>query len=499
MNFLDRIILSIAPRAAEKRLRARKKVEFMQAYEGASTGRRGANWRKRNTSANTEIRAGGAALRATARDLVRNDGWAARAKQVIVNNTIGTGIVPSIPVKRAAKVWEQWAGTSACDHEGLLDFYGLQDLVMATVVESGEALIRRVPTSSKNGVFPLRIQVLEPDFLVDTKSGGTSEGGRIVDGKEYNSAGVLTHYWLHKRHPGDDFQLSQGEERVPARDIIHVFRVDRAGQQRGVTWYAPIIVRMLEFAEYDDAQLVKQKISSKWAAFVYDSDVPTAGQVAQEMSETIEAGAIEYLPPGKEITFPNMPDAGDYTGFSKMQLHAFAAGLGVTYEALTGFWDDTNFASGRMGWVEMFRNIQVWRRKMIIPQMCRGVFSWFSDACVIAGIPTVKSVTDVTWTPPRREMFDPSKEIKPQIEAIQAGIKSLTGTWMENGDDVDKMVAALERDQEILDKIRLKLKSDYRNEMSNKPSAEGDQTNTDNNTGAEDEDDADAVPAKTEE
>jgi capsid protein len=58
----------------------------------------------------------------------------------------------------------------ACDYDGQQNFYGLQRLVMTTVVESGEALILRQPASSKDGLpVPVRIQVLEPEYLDTSK------------------------------------------------------------------------------------------------------------------------------------------------------------------------------------------------------------------------------------------------------------------------------------------------------------------------------------------
>lgn len=467
MNLLDKVILSISPESAHKRLVARKKVQFMQSYDGATKGRRSTGWKNNNTSANTEIRKAGATIMARARDLVRNDAWAARAKMVIVNNTVGTGIVPNIQGKSVAKAWKNWAEKPACDNEGMLDFYGIQDLVLNTVVESGECLIRRVYTMSRKGGLPIKLQVLEPDHIASYKDGTTETGGKILQGKEYSAAGELTHYWLYKEHPGDNYRTTLEVERIPAKDIIHVFKKERPGQQRGISWFSPIIVRMYDFSEYEDAQLVKQKISSKWAAFIYDGDMPTSTQIAQEMSDVIEAGAIEYLPPGKEITFPNMPSSGNYTEYAKMQLHAFAAAMGITYESLTGFYDDTNFASGRMGWVEMHRNIQVYRRKMLIPQLCRGVFQWFTEACIIAGVPTVDPVT-VTWTPPRREMFDPVKETNADINEVQAGFMSWSEKVLSRGGNPQELAAQIAADNVLLDGANLKLKSDYRNELNDK-------------------------------
>ena len=62
-------------------------------YDGATVGRRAAGWRRTRFDANSELSpAVAAALRAIARDLVRNNPFAASGIASIVNNMVGTGI-----------------------------------------------------------------------------------------------------------------------------------------------------------------------------------------------------------------------------------------------------------------------------------------------------------------------------------------------------------------------------------------------------------------------
>jgi lambda family phage portal protein len=459
MNWLDKTISWLSPTAGFKRARARHAADMVRGYEGASRGRRMANWKAGSTDANTEAASAGNRLRDRSRDLVRNNPWAARAVQVIASNTVGTGILPQAKNKRLQALWEMWGDTLACDADGRHNFYGIQALVMRSVVESGECLVRRRGRRIEDGLpLPFQLQVLEPDYL-DIHKDGPIPGGYMIQGIEFNQVGKRIAYWIYTDHPGNrtGLALASRSTRVPAEDVIHVYRVDRPGQVRGVPWGAPAIVRLRDLADYEDAQLLRQKLAACFTAFVYDNDIG-AGDNNMPLAESLEPGAIEILPSGKEITFANPPAAEGYGEYTANVLRAVAMAYGVTYEALTGNLSNVNFSSGRMGWIEFHRNIECWIWQMLVPQLCGGVWSWFTQAASMMQYDTAEA----TWTPPRREMIDPSKELKAMNTAIRSGLTSLSESIRRLGDDPEQVLTELAADLRMLDKLGLVLDSDPR-------------------------------------
>ena len=233
-------------------------------YEAASRNPRLSSWIAPATDANTAIQSP-SVIRNRSRDLVRNNPWAAKGVSVIVNNCIGYGIRAQLRdkakgrQKQAELIWQRWAETTACDADGLHDLYGLQALAKRSMVESGEVLIRRRQRRAEDGLpVPFQIQVIEPDLLVDDLYGivsytgtaaqikGNTTGNQIQRGIEYDALGRRVAYYLYKVHPGADIiNLSPAQySRVPADEIIHLFRKDRPGQERGVPWTAPVIVTL---------------------------------------------------------------------------------------------------------------------------------------------------------------------------------------------------------------------------------------------------------------
>jgi capsid protein len=66
-------------------------------------------------------------------------------------------------------------------------------------------------------------------------------------------------------------------------------------------------------------------------------------------------------------------------------LRRVAAGIGVTYEDLTGDYSNVNFSSARMARLSHWGNVNDWQMEHAVPAVLRGVWEWAMEAAVIAG------------------------------------------------------------------------------------------------------------------
>lgn len=490
MNLLDKAISYFSPQAALDRARARRVVDIIKnsgerRYEAASTGRRTNGWYATDGSANSETARGLHRLRNRSRDLVRNNPWASKAITVIENNTIGAGIRPSLNYpdsyeKKLKEIWSAWGETTKCDFAGRHNFYGLQDLAMRSVAESGECIIRK--RRGGPGPIPIQLQVSEADVIDTSKNVDelTGRSGYIIQGVEFDSSGRRVAYWLYDRHPADSFDLMS--KRVPAEDVIHLYQVERPGQVRGVPWGAPAMLRLRDFDDYEDAQLMRQKIAACFSVFVTDQagdSLPGDNSDKDPLTERVEPGIIQELAPGQDVSFADPPGPGtDYKDYSRNTLLAVAAGYGVTYEALTGDLSGVNFSSGRMGWLEFHRNVTKWQKKMFIPVFCETTWDWFENALEMKGVST-GAKGKVRWIPPRREMIDPVKETKALALMVRNGFISWQEAVRERGADPDDLLEELKKDADNFDKYDLQLDSDPRREPP-----EGSLATQESNTGS---------------
>ncbi len=491
-NWLDRAILAVAPRAGERRIAARQRVDRMATtralYEGASISRRTQGWRATGTDANTETRHAIGRLRNVARDMVRNNGYAARAKTVIQHNVVGTGILPQVTAdseRRAAavkKLLKQHFESTDIDADGRHNLYGLQDLAIGTIVEAGEVLIRMRPRRAEDKLaLPFQLQVLEPDFIDSSVEGVLSNGNIAVQGVEFDLIGRRVAYYLFDQHPGSmlpGVRSGFRGTRVSADFVAHVFRVDRPGQVRGVSWFAPVMTLMRDWADYRDAQLIRQKIAACFAAFVTtEDDGVDPGAVTETQDpengyqyaatspsgipvEQFEPGMIERLRQGESVEFATPPTTQDFAPYASETLGEAAVGLGISREAFTGNLSGVNYSSGRMGWLEFGRNIESWRWNMLIPQMLGAVDRWTHQA--VAVVTGSTEPWSLTWTPPRREMIDPSVEIDAAKKAIRTGLSSRSEEQRRLGYSPEELAAEQARDNEVADKNGLIFDSDPR-------------------------------------
>ena len=456
-----------------------KKKKTKRNYNAASKGKRLSGWLSNSGDANATTETSLKILRERSRDLRRNSSYGRRAIDIVTSNVIGKGISTQSSNESIQAIWKEWAESKNIDYDGRHNLKGLQSIVMDAVVESGEVLVRRrIVTGLK---FPLQYQVLEADFLDTTKT-FSQNGNRIIQGIEFDPQGKLLGYHIYESHPGSidtDFNLTSNF--ILKEEIIHIFRTERPGQVRGVPWLAPVMVRIRDLGDYEDAQLVRQKIAACFTAFVQDISADCVNEESEtgEFGEKLEPGIIEELPPGKTVTFTSPPSVENYKEFTNSQIRAISIGLGLSFEAFSGDLSETNYSSARMGHLEMSRNVDSWRHKIIIGQMLDPIVDDFNFMLGIMG--QLDASNKVTHTPPMREMIDPTKELPAMVSAVRAGLSSRSETIRAMGKDPDDVNNQIEKDNKTADEKGFILDSDPRhtNASGKKQEVSNEQKNQD--------------------
>lgn len=469
LSWWDRFLIGIAPDWGLRRVRAREQARHFEAAQG---GRRTDGWTRRSSDANAANAPALVALRELSRDLCRNNGWAENGIRTIAGNTIGWGILPR-PVgtgaARARVVWADWAGSTSCDFDGMLTFTGLQLLAMRALAESGEVLIVKQPASTADGLpVPLRLQVLEPDYIDTTRNGlPAANGGQIIDGIEIDAQGHRVAYWLFASHPGANRLANPrlDSQRIEAERVLHLYRVDRPGQVRGVPWLATAIAKLKDLDDFEDAELIQQKVAACFGAFVTDVDgsgaplSPTKTGDDGVGIEQLEPGHIAYLPPGKSVEFATPPLVQN-GGLSTRSLRRIAVSLGVTYEDLTGDYSLVNFSSGRMGRLAVQARVQEWRWQMIVPRLCAPVWRWvMSMAAELEGWPAIPRAE---WSAPPMPILEPDKEGLAYQRMIRTGLMTWEQAVRELGEDPTAQLDEIERANREFDRRGIILDVDPR-------------------------------------
>ena len=456
------------------------------AYDGATAGRRAYGWYAASADANVELMGALIWLRNRSRELIRNNPYAARAIEELAGNVVGTGIVPKAKTGAPAidaiidGEWPFFA--EACDEPQRLDFYGMQTLTVRTMGESGEAILRFRPRLVDSGLrVPLQLQMLEADFLDQARTMGLVNG-HVMEGVQFDEDGHRVAYWLFSYHPGGVLILNPRggivSQPVPADQIMHVYRVLRPGQVRGVPWLAPVMMALRDLDDYCDAERVRKKIEACVAAFVIQPEgiegdpVGIAGTdpLSRTGVETFQPGMIEYLKPGQDVKFNNPPPAGGYREYKMTELQGIMAGIGLPYELGTGDMSQVNYSSWRGGMLGFRNTVENYRWLTLMPLFCMPVWRRFIDILILQGKIPVAAANDpkinlkqVQWTAPRFESVDPVKDAESVLKDVRQGRKTWFEAVLENGYDPTTQLSQIALFNKLVDKYEIILDVDPRN------------------------------------
>ena len=389
-------------------------------------------------------------LRDQARHLYENDPITRRVVDSITSNMIGDGIKPMAESQSdllrdvAQKFLDRWSGCIECDYDRTHSIMGLQSLIVRALVRDGSVLIHKVYNRRR-----LQLQVLEIDYLDNWANYETQKGGEVRNGIEFDRFGKIIAYHIYEYHPDDMLHGLQIETpdprsistgyrgrggkvlRVLAQDICHVRRCDRPGQMDGHSWLAPALPKIWDLKEYEEAKLIQQKIQCSFTGFIEDNfslseeereDLLGTTEGDDPLNRSVRPGTIEELPAGKTVNFPT-PASTQNEAFVERCLRSVAGAMGVSYEIFNDY-SQVNFSSGRMGFLEMDRQMKHFANSILMPQFFEKLTIWIRDHLEYIGMIPMGSDLSIKWCLPIREMIDPDKEINTIMKMMAANLIS---------------------------------------------------------------------------
>ena len=293
---------------------------------------------------------------------------------------------------------------------------------------------------------------MENDHFYDCYDQDLPNGNTLRMGCEVTPSGDISAYHLYPEHPGDNYiyKSSALPIRVSADDILHLYHPRRPGQLRGMPWLAPVITTLHSIDEYEDAERTRKKIAAMYAGFITspagDPDASGLPGLETEYDDDddlvgLEPGLMQSLRPGEGIDWSKPADVGEtFDIFLKVNHRQIAKALRITYEQLTGDLEGVNYSSIRAGLVEIYRMARSLQGQIIVHKLCRPFTTRWLDIAVLSGrifIPRYaknrRRIIQNYWDPDGWDWVDPLKDIKAEILAIRAGLKSRPQSVGEKG------------------------------------------------------------------
>jgi lambda family phage portal protein len=301
-----------------------------------------------------------------------------------------------------------------------------------------------------------------------SKNEQAPNGNWIMNGIELDLLGKRAAYWFYPIHPGDAAiemgVVANATIRVPASEVLHIYKCTRPGQMRGVPMITPALVRMFLLDQYDDAELERKRIAAMFAGFVTsavpEDILPNDGLDLSAPQEDIglsglEPGTMQMLRPGEDIKFAEPADVGgSYEAYQYRQQLALYAAVGIPYSLATSDLRRANYSSLRGSIVEYRRKLEQMQHNIIVFQMCAPIWRRWMDTAVLAEAIEIdateymeekREFQRAKWIPQRNDWVDPLKDRQAEKLAVEAGFKSRSDVIEAEGSDPeenDKRIAA---------------------------------------------------------
>ena len=431
--------------------KAQKNQIYKMFYDSAIS--RIGNMRPTSSDANEEIHSAKLTLRDRASYAVRNFTIAESIVRGLSTNIVGGGIRPQVvglglSVDEKQSI-EQKILSILNDYDfstgGFANFFDMQTMLMRSVVERGEALVLLRRSAKKN--FPYSFQPLEADYFDDNRDGQAGNGNRIIQGIEFNGNGERAAYWLYKNHPGSN-QGTFENSRIAADQVLHVFRRDRLGQERGITWLAPVLNSIAAFSELQKISLEQQRLSALLSVIV-SPDLNTQDEQLKMLLENppeYKGGQMAVVSPGSTVSLVTPPPQGGSQDFRDSLLNGIATGVGMTAQALFSDYSKVNFSSGRQAELQFVKSLKYWQQSIIVAQFCAPV-----GRMILNHLKRTNGASEqasIEWVLPSREHIQPREEASAAAVRIAAGITSRAHEQRKMGIDPENIQGEINKDIE---------------------------------------------------
>lgn len=455
-------------------------------YSAASRGRLFADFTGSNRSADSEIRWALNELRNRSRDLERNNEYFRRYLQLLRTNVVGeNGFRLQVRARDASRnidvlgnqiiedAWAEFGRLGGCTVDGRMSLIDVQNHIIAATARDGEVFLRVV--KGKFLRHGIALQIIEPDLVDEQMNERYRNGNDVRMGVELDQYRRPIAYHVLLNHPGDyDYTtLASGTKRVriPASEIMHVFRQERAGQTRGVPWSTAAISALKMLHGYREAELVAARTAASKMGFftspagdgfmadAYEGEGGTGAPIYNA-----EPGTFHQLPAGVDFKpFDPAHPTSAYADFEKSVLRGIAGGLGVSYTSLANDLEGTSYSSIRQGALEerdFYRTLQ----KFMVEHFLDPLYRVWLDHIIQFGYTSITGVgkyekfsREFLFRPRGFQWVDPLKEINAAVVGLQNGILSHSDIAATYGRDAEDTFAAIEQDKKLAEQYGLKM------------------------------------------
>jgi len=467
------------------------KIFGQRRFSAARVDRTTNDWALSPIKTNEDIKTHLEVLRLRSRDLSKNNSdyrkWLSMRRKNIfgdhgiqlrmkVRNEDGSqDKVANAIIEEQWKSWGKFYG-GAVSVDGRHSWDSFCALVDRTMAIDGEVIVRIIPGF---GAWNFSLQLIDSALLdIGYNIKKSSYQNEIVMGVERDEWGRRVAY--HFLQDVDAWGTASSRIKIPASEILHLFREEFVGQARGFPMASAAILDMNMSQGYREAELIAARVSACQMG-VWEKPANATGKM--KFDEKQDEKFLLDMEPGKFVEGPrgwvlkplNPTHPGqNLPGFLKVIMRSIASGLDVSYNDFANDLEGVNFSSLRAGTLSE-RDGWKMDQSFYIEHFCKPVFAeWLSNFLVLGKtfLPLSKfdKFNKPFFMPRRWDWVDPLKDIKAHGEAINMKIAAPQEVIEAAGRDPEEVIEMIQEWQEMLKVAGIKISTSV--DKSNKDKEE---------------------------
>ena len=399
-----------------------------------------------------------------ARYEVANNGYGGGIVNTLANHTVGTG--PRLQLtggdrkanQRIEQRFMKWSRAT-----GLAQTLKLLRIAKAVAGE-GFAVIASNPGINDEHKLSLVLyetdQVAADTFTLDTFI-DTYGNGQVkeLDGVQFDQYGNPSLYKIHRVHPGETGALAADNSKtimeVKARYVIHYANIQRPGQHRGISEFAPVLETLANLRRYMRAVLLAAETGANISFLMYtESPASDTGEAAKINANEIyefEANAGVSLPAGWKASQlkaeqPTLNHIEYVHGKVNEIARPFHMPLNIALANSSGY----NYASGRMDHQTYFKGVRIEQNYMEVTAVDPAFNEWVIEDKILYPEDYKDPFTGHQYFWDGTEHVDPLKEANAQDTRLKNGSTNHAIEFGKEGRDWEIEIA-----QTYTEKMRL--------------------------------------------
>lgn len=381
-------------------------------------------------------------VRIRSRYEAENNSWYAGILRTVVNHICGNG--PRLQVLtenreanlRLEKAFHRWART--------IDLSDMLRTITEAYWRDGEVFVMRAE-QPKNYPLTLDLRTFEADQIATPWTNTSWNDAFVDDGIRFDRSTNELEIYVYDYHPGSNVPMSLSTGRwYPSNEVLHLFRVERPGQTRGIPRVTPALQTLPIMRRQELATLYSAESAANFAMYLKSNSAaldPTASP-ADFAEIEITRNMLTTLPSGWDIGQVEPKQPGPlYEMFQRQALMSFARCTNMPYTLAAGTGKDANFSSFKGDMINVWQPEVRTEQSRLECQIIAPIFRWFLESCVFApgvlsGLPPIAEI-DHKWHWPPLPELDPVDSANAAAIRLSTGQSTLTDEYARRGMDCE--------------------------------------------------------------